>query len=159
MKKSSLSDLLRSIETYKARELMANYKNTLIGLNYVLLNIPFVWWGKMGFSSTLSGVKKRAKSVSDDMPGWALPIMAVILPMPWYFEQFMLWLLEGARARYYKGDGHTEALWFPGVIVAWVIQYSINLFYLEILHQAGISPVGAVWAIKWTLKIFKYILL
>ena len=138
---------------------MANYKNTLIGLNYVMLNIPFIWWGKMGFTAKFSGVKKRAKSVSDAMPGRAIPVMAVVLPFPWYFEQFMLWLLEGTRAKYYKGDGHTEALWFPGVIAAWLIQASINLVYLELLHQAGISPVGAAWGIKWGLRAFKYLLL
>lgn len=124
------------------------YANTFFGFNYVMLNLPFIWWGKVGFTGKLKGVQQRAESVSKPAPGILIPVMVCPLIMPWFIEQFILWLIEPFRARYYKGNGHTEAVNIAGAGVAWLIYALIWLGYLELAHQNGLSPVGAVWVLN-----------
>lgn len=134
------------------------YKYRLIGFNYVLLNLPFVWWGKVGFTGKLKGVGRRAQSASKPAPGILIPVMVCILPMPWFIEQAVLWLLAPFRASYYRGDGHTEAVNIAGVAVAWLIYVAIWLAYLEIAYQNGLAPVGAMWVLDLFLPFLKNIL-
>lgn len=124
------------------------YKYRILGFNYVLLNIPFLWWGKVGFTGKLKGVSRRAQSTSEAAPGILIPVMVCILPMPWFIEQAVLWLLSPFRAKYYRGDGHTEAVNFTGVLAAWLIYACVWLLYIEIAHQYDLSPVGAMWVIN-----------
>lgn len=121
------------------------YKYRLIGWNYVLINLPFLVVGKVGFSSTFKGVWKRSESTSDAAPGILWPIMAIPLPFAWFIEQAMLKLLSPTRSRYYKGDGHTEAVNIGGVLAAWLIYACVWLAYLELAYMYDLSPVGAMW--------------
>lgn len=132
-----------------------SYKYTPIGLNYVLLNVPFIWWGKVGFTGKLKGVRQRSQSTSDAAPGILIPIMVCVLPLPWFIEQAMLKLLSPTRSRYYRGDGHTEAVNLAGVLAAWLIYACVWLAYLEVAYQYDISPVGAVWVLNKFLTIAK----
>lgn len=124
------------------------YKYRLLGFNYVMLNLPFIWWGKVGFTGKLKGVRQRSQSTSDAAPGILIPVMVCPLIMPWFIEQFILWLIEPFRARYYKGDGHTEAVNIAGAGVAWLIYALIWLGYLELAYQNSLAPVGAVWVLN-----------
>lgn len=124
------------------------YKYTPIGFNYVMLNIPFIWWGKVGYTGRLKGVRQRSQSTSEAAPGILIPIMVCILPLPWFIEQGVLKLLSPTRSRYYRGDGHTEAVNIGGVLAAWLIYALIWLAYLELAYMYELSPVGAVWVLK-----------
>jgi len=57
----------------------------------------------------------------------------------------MLKLLSPTRSRYYKGDGHTEAVNIGGVLAAWLIYACVWLAYLELAYMYDLSPVGAMW--------------
>lgn len=124
------------------------YKYTLVGINYVMLNIPFIWWGKVGYTGRLKGVRQRSQSTSEAAPGILIPIMVCVLPLPWFIEQAMLKLLSPTRSRYYRGDGHTEAVNLAGVLAAWLIYACVWLLYIEIAYQYDLSPVGAMWVIN-----------
>lgn len=134
------------------------YKYRILGFNYVLLNIPFLWWGKVGFTGKLKGVGRRAQSTSEAAPGILIPVMVCILPAPWFIEQAVLWLLAPFRAKYYRGDGHTEAVNIGGVVVAWLLYGAIWLIYIEIAFQNGFSPVGAMEVLEWVLFFIKNVL-
>jgi len=125
------------------------YVNTFLGWNYVQINLPFVFFGKWGYTGKYSGIEKRAESSSKAAPGIMVPIMACPLFFPWYFEQFLHWFFRPWHGKFYDGDGHTETYWLPAVLIVWGIYFNINVLYIELLYRCDISPVGAEWIYKF----------
>lgn len=136
------------------RRARPGYAYTLIGFNYVLINLPLLIFGKVGYSKTYKGVKNRAKSTSKPAPGIMFPIMICLLPMPWFVEQLIHSCLSDFQFSFYKGDGHTETYNIIGVVIAWVIYACINLGYLEVAHRYGIVPFGAHEVLQFVIIFF-----
>lgn len=94
---------------------------------YVMVNIPFFWWVKIGITKKSTGT--RAKSIDKPMPGFPLPIFAVPLPFAYEVEQWLHDVLSPLSCRFYSGDGSSEWFWAPAVIFA--IPVLIVLFTLS----------------------------
>lgn len=104
---------------------------------YMLLHLPCIWRVKIGITGRTA--KARAKQVSRAMPGVAVPIGFMFLPLiakP--VEQALHHLFQPLETRFYRGDGSTE--WFLVLVapvfwglmwlhvVAWwrVIQFTVK---------------------------------
>lgn len=87
---------------------------------YLQLNIPFLFWVKIGYTGLFS-LKQRTRQVDKDTPGVLIPIPLVIVPGALYIEKQMhRWLGKYApflKIRFYRGDGKTEWYWFPAAIL------------------------------------------
>lgn len=104
---------------------MAKYKNGLLpfglGINYLLLNVPFVVFCKYGYTGLNVGVQKRAAGIDKDMPGFPIPIFFVVTFFALDVEQWVHGLMKPLRANFYKGSGHTETYWFLAILPAFCI--------------------------------------
>lgn len=114
-----------------------------IGLLYLMVNFPFVWWVKIGITGV--GVLKRAKSIDIDMPGVPIPIAFVPAPFVYQIEQALHELCRPISARFYSGSGHTEWFWFPAAAAALVV--IVGLW------------VGYAWLVDWYFetRIFEFV--
>lgn len=114
------------------------YKSGLfgIGIVYCLIFFPRIYVVKIGYSGR--NVKARARSVSKDAPGVAVPIAFAVVPFAWHVEQAVHYLFGGLSYRFYKGQGQSECFLFPAHIVA------VILFGLMIVEYQL-----AVWAAKF----------
>lgn len=108
---------------------------------YVMVNIPFFWWVKIGISKKKTTT--RAKSIDKPMPGFPLPIFAVPLPFAYQVEQWLHDVLRGLSFRFYSGDGSTEWFWLPAILVA--IPVLSVLFVLSLTFFFGIAFILACW--------------
>jgi len=101
--------------------------NTIgFGIVYVMIYFPAIWFVKIGYTGTRSGISKRAKSVSRSAPGIAIPVGFMVLPFAWHIEQFFHNLFGGLRSSFYKGDGHTETFFFPAhimIVIVWAVMW------------------------------------
>ena len=105
-----------------------------LALLYVMVHVPGVHRCKVGITGR--SVKKRAKGIDEEMPGFPLPIFAVPLFGAYTIEQALHSLLGGLQTRFYKGSGHTEWFLFPAHIIAPVLAaaaFVIQLFTLYTL--------------------------
>lgn len=101
----------------------------MIGWLYLFINFPLVVFCKIGI--TKGTPSKRARQVDRAMPGVPVPIFAVLLPFPAFFESILHNVCRPVRAAWlYKGDGHTEVFWIPAAVVALVFMACIWLFYI-----------------------------
>ena len=94
---------------------------------YILLFVPQVWFVKIGYTSV--STKKRARSVSRLVWGKAIPIMWLPLPFAYRIEQRLHKTLP-MRARFYKGDGHSECYWLPTGIVVLIGAIGVWAIYI-----------------------------
>lgn len=108
---------------------------------YVMVNIPFFWWVKIGITKRSTG--HRAKGIDKPMPGFPLPIFAVPLPFAYQVEQWLHDVLRGLSFRFYSGDGSTEWFWLPAILVA--IPVLSVLFVLSLTFFFGIAFILACW--------------
>ena len=101
-----------------------------IGLVYVLWYLSRPHVVKIGYTGTVSGVNKRAESVSRAAPGIAIPVAAMIMPFAWNIEQTAHFLFEGLRWDFYKGQGHTETFVFPAHISILIVWFGMYLNFI-----------------------------
>ena len=102
-----------------------------IGAVYLFIYFPNVLAVKVGYTGV--SIKNRAKSVSDDVFGWAIPIGFVIMPFAWHLEQGFHELLAGLKWDFYKGQGHLETFIFPAHIIMFpIVWYGMYLDYLAV---------------------------
>lgn len=81
---------------------------------YLMFNFPFVIFWKIGITG--KSTKQRAKGISDEMLGLAIPVMAVIIPGAYHVEQTLHRAFRVLNVRFYRGSGHSEWFWFPVAI-------------------------------------------
>lgn len=104
---------------------------------YLFINIPFVWFVKIGISRN---AWQRSRQVSKKVPGLALPIWAVPMPNAEGLER----QLHGFFKRFNlkaKGFGR-EWFFLPVLPVAWLI---INFMFL------------LYWSPVWGIAIWVYL--
>lgn len=101
-----------------------------IGMVYVLIYFPQIWMVKIGYSGVSVG--NRAKSVSKDVFGVALPVAVMALPFAWHIEQIAHGLFSGLRLRFYKSEGSTETFIFPAHISILIVWFGMYVDFLAI---------------------------
>ena len=118
-------------------------------LLYCLWNFPLIWIFKVGIVRTGKGAFRRAKEVNKAMPGYPIPIMAVIIPFGAYrVEQEMHRIMRRWRVDFYKGDGHTETFIIAPLFFAVPIMLTIWGLYLaafDAYFGTKALPVVAGW--------------
>lgn len=94
-----------------------------IGIVYVLIYIPQVWFVKIGYTG--NSVSSRSRSVSRSVAGFTLPIAFAVVPFAWHVEQALHFLFGLVRMSFYRGDGKSETflLGHPAAVVMWAITY------------------------------------
>lgn len=90
------------------------------GINYLMINFPFIIFCKYGYTGTHKGIGNRRKSVDKDMPGIPIPVFFVPTFFAYALEQWFHDQIRPLRANFYKGQGHTETYWIVAVIPALV---------------------------------------
>jgi hypothetical protein len=104
----------------------------MIGWLYLFINFPLVVFCKIGI--TKGKPSKRARQVDRAMPGVPVPIFAVLLPFPAFFESILHNICRPVRAAWlYKGDGHTEVFWIPAGVVALVFMCAVWVAYAWVI--------------------------
>jgi len=94
-----------------------------IDVLYLLICIPRpnrpldVFKCKIGITGWHVGAEKRAKQVSDALPGIWFPVAFAVIPFAYQIEQTMHWLLHPINAPYKKGSGRTEIFWMPAHVL------------------------------------------
>lgn len=87
---------------------------------YLFVNLPFVWWVKIGITGR--SVARRARQVDKAAPGIPFPIGFMFWP---FFarpvEKALHSFLSPLNARYYRGDGSTEWFWALAAPVYWAV--------------------------------------
>ncbi len=101
------------------------------GLLYVMVNLPFVFFIKIGITGV--GVLKRARGIDEDMPGIPIPIAFVPIPFAYEVEQSLHSLCDPIRISFYSGSGHTETFWFPAAIPALGLITGVWAAYLYLI--------------------------
>ncbi len=94
---------------------------------YVMVNLPFVWWWKIGISNRTD---LRKKQVSAAAPGICVPIGVFWVGDALAVEQWLHRAFAPMQVRYYKGDGHSEWFWFPAGMAAWMVGLVIMAAWL-----------------------------
>lgn len=96
----------------------------MIGWLYLFINFPLVVFCKIGITN--GKPSKRARQVDRAMPGVPIPVFAVIIPFPAFWESILHNICRPVRAAWlYKGDGHTEVFWIPAAAVALVFMCAV----------------------------------
>lgn len=96
---------------------------------YIMVNVPFVWWWKIGISNRTD---LRKKQVSAAAPGLAVPIGVFWVGNALAVEHWLHQAFAPLNVRYYKGDGHSEWFWFPAGMAAWLIGAGIMAAIISI---------------------------
>lgn len=100
-----------------------------IGLNYLLINFPLIFFCKYGYTSVGVGVGKRVGQINKAMPGLPIPIFFVPTFFAYEVEQLTHEILRPFRARFYRGDGSTETYWIWAALPALGIM--LTLWFLN----------------------------
>jgi hypothetical protein len=113
------------------------------GINYLMINFPFIIFCKYGYTGTHSGIGKRQKSVNNDMPGIPIPVFFVPTFFAYALEQWFHDQIRPLRADFYKGQGHTETYWIiavPFALVFMCLLWILNgcFFYYGALFVWGL---------------------
>lgn len=119
-----------------------------IDILYLLVCIPRpdkpldVFKCKIGITGWHIGAKKRAKQVSDALPGIWIPIAFVVIPFAYQIEQAIHWLLHPINAPYKKGSGRTEVFWFPAhvlplavIVLAWMWEFQAAVWIWQAISN------------------------
>ena len=107
-----------------------------IGINYLLINIPFFVFCKYGYTGVDVGVKKRAKGIDRAMPGIPVPVFFVVTFFAYDIEQMFHSLASPLRANFYKGDGHTETYWILAALPALCLMVALWCFNIWLVCWA-----------------------
>lgn len=102
--------------------------NIGIGVCYLLICVTDLRKWKIGKTGLHIGTKKRAKQVSDSLPGIWFPFFGCIMPGYGAFEKMLHWGLKPLHAPFKKGDGHTEIFWFPAPLYAIALMLGVWIF-------------------------------
>lgn len=101
------------------------------GFLYLLIGLPQFWKCKIGITGLHVGTAKRAKQVSDALPGIWLPIVPPVpLPFVYWIEQAIHAGLHKLNAPYKRGSGRTEIFIFPAHLYGWCFIW--GFWFLEI---------------------------
>ena len=100
------------------------------GFLYLLLGFPQFWKCKIGITGLHVGAEKRAKQVSDSLPGIWLPVLFVPLPFVYLIEQAIHEGLKSLNAPYKKGSGRTEVFIFPAHLYG--ASFIFGFWFLEV---------------------------
>lgn len=114
------------------------------GILYLLIQIPFVWWVKIGITAPHIGAGKRARQVGRAHFGFPVPIFFVPIPFCYQVEQFLHRMFAGLNCVWYKGDGHKEYFWFPVVAFVLPIMAAVWFFYAWVVVFAVGGDFSAV---------------
>lgn len=118
------------------------------GFLYLLLGFPQVWKCKIGITGLHVGTERRAKQVSDALPGIWIPIFAVPLPFVYLVEQAIHAGLKPLNRPYKRGDGHTEIFIFPAHAYGFLLMICFWFFEIcsiDLILGTRFAEMIAVW--------------
>jgi hypothetical protein len=128
---------------------------------YLMVNFPLVVFWKVGITG--KSATERARSVDKDVFGVPIPVFIVVVPGAYFIEQWIHRQLGFLSVDYYKGDGHTEWLWFPCIVFVlpvMLVLWGVYFWLLSICTNWN----GLEWYImtlgiiaKWTFDFLKTI--
>jgi hypothetical protein len=112
-----------------------------IGVLYLLVCFPDVRRWKIGVTGLHIGSKKRAKQVSDSLPGILIPVFFVVVPGYYQLEAFLHWMCKPFHAPFRRGDGHSEIFYFQAAVYAFCVMAAMWIFEIAAIEWA----LGVDW--------------
>lgn len=125
-----------------------------VGVLYLLVCIPHplrpldVLKCKCGITGLHIGSEKRAKQVSDALPGLWIPVWLCVIPFVKPVEQTLHWLIHPLNEPYKTGSGRTEIFWMPAHFI--VFGFLTGFWVVEIMFLEwafGVDLLGPIVAV------------